>query len=148
MTQHTELIERLYEESQNNPDDDRWKAADALEVATKNAFEAMPPDIPKRMKDAICDRTGWSGSMVSRMYTELRKDFTGEPYKGNEDLDAALAECERLRKDAERYAWLRHGDNDEKVLCNGPVAKDYWYLPRNERLDAAIDTAMKKEGHP
>ena len=43
--------------------------------------------------------------------------------------------------DAMRYRWLRHGDNDEKVLCNGPVAKDYWYLLRGEKLDAAIDAA-------
>ena len=29
-------------------------------------------------------------------------------------------EIERLKKDAERSRWLRHGDNDELVLCNGP----------------------------
>lgn len=111
MTQHTDLIERLYEESQNNPDDDRWRAAGALEATAKNAFEAMPHDIPQRMKDAICEETGWSVSMVSRMYVELRKAFTGEPYKANEDLDAALLEIEGLRKDAEELAFL-----DEDLL--------------------------------
>ena len=144
MTQHTELIERLYEESQNNPDDDRWRAAGALEATAKNAFDAMPHDIPQRMKDAICEETGWSGSMVSRMYTELRKAFTGEPYKANEDLDAALLEIERLRKDAERYAWLRekpgadlkYGPEQYTRVC--AVCQNY-----GEDLDEAIDEAMK-----
>lgn len=52
------------------------------------------------------------------------------------------AEIERLRKDAARYRWIRHGDNDEIVMkgdCRGV------YLPRNERLDAAIDAAMDAE---
>lgn len=66
-----------------------------LAATAKNAFLAMPPDIPRRMKRKICVNAGWSGSMVSRMYTELRKAFTGEPYKGNEDLDAALTEIGR-----------------------------------------------------
>ena len=55
------------------------------------------------------------------------------------------AELEQARKDAERYQWLRHGDNDEKVLCNGPVDMTYWYLLRNEKLDEAIDAAIAKE---
>ncbi len=118
MTQHTELIERLRRERRTTS----YAAAAALEAqareiaelkaqlaaTTKNAFEAMPHDIPTRMKDAICEETGWSGSMVSRMYTELRKAFTGEPYKVNEDLDAALLEVERLRKDAACFRfWVR-----------------------------------------
>lgn len=62
------------------------------------------------------------------------------------ELAAKTAEVERLRKDAERYRWLRHGDNDELVLVTyerptemAPPA----YLPRNEELDAAIDAAME-----
>ena len=53
---------------------------------------------------------------------------------------ALCDEVERLRKDAARYQWIRHGDNDEIVMkgdCRGV------YLPRNERLDAAIDAAMQ-----
>lgn len=40
-------------------------------------------------------------------------------------------------KDAERYRWLRHGDNDERVMAfaeNGDP-----YLPRNGDLDKAVD---------
>lgn len=45
-------------------------------------------------------------------------------------------------QDAARYRWLRHGDNDELVIQHGPVAPDYHWLPRNDRLDAMIDTHM------
>ena len=60
-----------------------------------------------------------------------------------QDLARVTAERDALRKDAERYRLLRHGDNDEKVLCRGPVAMDYWYLLRVEKLDAAIDAALE-----
>ena len=52
------------------------------------------------------------------------------------------AEVAALRADAERYRWLRHGDNDEEVLRyqNGVVFDAY--LLRNEELDAAIDAAI------
>ena len=46
-------------------------------------------------------------------------------------------------RDAARYRWLRHGDNDELVLQRGPIAMDYVYLPRNSKLDEMIDAAMK-----
>ncbi|MFN7883321.1 MAG: hypothetical protein ACK5PF_09955 [bacterium] len=58
---------------------------------------------------------------------------------------------ERMAKDAERYRWLRHGDNDEEVLrfhdwatevCVDPPPM---YLPRLERLDRLIDAARKEQ---
>ena len=161
MTQQTYLIGRLRRQSAELADTGRtldysagMAAANALEATAKNAFEAMPHDIPRRMKDAICEETGWSGSMVSRMYTELRKAFTGEPYKANEDLDAALLEIERLRKDAAlvaarerermekdagRYQFLRDCDLDD-------MAAKYWpggQVPTGEEFDAAIDAAIR-----
>jgi len=45
--------------------------------------------------------------------------------------------------DAERYRWLRHGDNDELIIQHGPIAPDCHWLPRNVRLDEMIDAAMK-----
>lgn len=50
-------------------------------------------------------------------------------------------------KDAERYRWLRQGDNDERVLLEDCAGS---YLPRNEGLDAAIDRLIeidKQHGH-
>ncbi len=48
----------------------------------------------------------------------------------------------RMAKDAERYRWLRHGDNDETVLQR---IRSYIFLPRNEKLDKMIDDAISKE---
>jgi hypothetical protein len=47
-----------------------------------------------------------------------------------------------IYKDAMRYRWLRHGDNDEKVIQHGPLADDFVYLPRNFKLDEMIDAAI------
>lgn len=58
------------------------------------------------------------------------------------DVLAMCDEIERLQKDAARYRWIRHGDNDEIVMkgdCRGV------YLPRNEHLDAAIDEQLEIE---
>lgn len=48
-------------------------------------------------------------------------------------------EIARDRKDAARYRWLRHGDNDDLVLrnCLGSV-----FILRNKELDAAIDKQL------
>lgn len=60
-------------------------------------------------------------------------------------IAALEQQLEAARKDAERYRWLRHGDNDEVVMQRGPVDMTYHWLPRNERLDAIIDAAIAKE---
>ncbi len=49
-----------------------------------------------------------------------------------------------LIKDAGRYRWLRHGDNDDEVIrCD---TYGMAFLPRNAELDAAIDAVMAKDG--
>lgn len=61
-------------------------------------------------------------------------------------LDGYAERAEALERDAERYRWLRHGDNDEPLLEFSLEARcgtdDVWLL-RNEELDAAIDSALK-----
>lgn len=56
---------------------------------------------------------------------------------------ALRAEIERLRKDAERYRWLR--SDNQKVA--GPCAYAPWMGPPmfNEELDSAIDAARKQQ---
>jgi hypothetical protein len=62
---------------------------------------------------------------------------------GLEHLKRLTAENEALRADAERYRWLRHGDNDDEIIiCLGGTSA---YLPRNSALNSAIDKAMAKE---
>ncbi|HLV16000.1 MAG TPA: hypothetical protein VKY70_00865 [Pseudomonas sp.] len=73
------------------------------------------------------------------------------------DREMALrAEVEALRKDAERYRWLRKGESDDVAVVRGLGAMDYGmsavaYTHSEEidgdDLDAAIDAAMAaKEG--
>lgn len=52
-------------------------------------------------------------------------------------------QVESLKADAERYRWLRQGDNDELVMREYTGALVGWYLPRREILDEAIDMALK-----
>lgn len=55
--------------------------------------------------------------------------------------------AERNLKDAERYRWLRHGDNDESclVLVDETYSTNCVWLLRNEGLDLRIDTKMAYE---
>lgn len=49
------------------------------------------------------------------------------------------------KRDAERYRWLRSGDNDEVVMVAYPKHTEMTpatFLPRLKELDAAIDAAM------
>ena len=51
--------------------------------------------------------------------------------------------------DAMRYRWLRHGDNDEKVLKTytsrpSKPGEPTMFLPRNDELDRLIDAARKQ----
>lgn len=73
-----------------------------------------------------------------------------------EQIDAGVVEprdkeCEKLRKDAERYRWLRRGGNDEIGVVRGfdgidcgstSVAYTYEEGLCGEYLDDAIDAAM------
>jgi phage-related tail protein len=167
MSKHAELIERLRKQCANTNgrsieqvlDDfigNMDEAADALEAqareiegmqaqlaaTAKSAFEAMPHDIPRRMKRKICVETGWSMSMVSRAYIELRAAFTGEKYTANEDLDAAMSEIEGLRKDAERWKLATEQAEFYSMVVDG-TGLLCSTLPEAE---AAIDAA-KGDGH-
>lgn len=70
------------------------------------------------------------------------------------ERDQLRAECEKLRKDAERYRWLRLGAHEDSDLdrwehvgyvCGVSVCTDYGFQQTldAEALDAAIDAAMQ-----
>lgn len=70
------------------------------------------------------------------MYNELTREIVAE-------IDALRQECEALRKDAERYRWLRneaHDWEDAKIinLYAGPDLE----RATGEELDAIIDIEM------
>lgn len=106
-------------------------------------------------------------------YHEFQDPEAGKDYEIFESRDDACSTCiavaivplsdyeslaERLRElegDAARYRWLRQGDNDEAVLRTAyPTGKhrafdpsrDLTFLPRRDKLDAAIDSAMQQDG--
>jgi hypothetical protein len=55
-----------------------------------------------------------------------------------------LAEAEALRKDAERYRWLRIPENGVSVTIADEDDPETWYEYDSLRLDAAIDAAMEQ----
>lgn len=82
-------------------------------------------------------------SIILNRYTTIPADLRAQ-------LSAELAGMER---DAGRYVWLRHGDNDETVMLTYVGSSgarpfdprfDPCWLPRNFKLDEAIDAAMTK----
>jgi hypothetical protein len=94
---------------------------------------------------SICRRIEYSGYGVDRIAVDVSYVEVHDCRAIERELRDELAAA---RADAQRYRWLRHGDNDEYVLhfSRNTAAgfNDVW-LPRNEELDAAIDAAMAKE---
>ena len=100
--------------------------------------------------DRAADNRGAAGvEWDAQAYAQMRD--TVEEWKRR----ALEAENERLRKDAERYLWLRKGESDDVAVVRGLGAMDYGmgavvYTYSKEingdDLDAAIDAARRGEG--
>ena len=58
-------------------------------------------------------------------------------------LDGVLALATKMRQDAERYRWLRHGDNDERGVIQRPGPQTF--LLRDGLLDICCDAGMADE---
>jgi|SRR5690606_21483014 len=103
-----------------------------------------------------------SGMTIKRalavIQTEVNWHAGSDTHYRAERLEQSLAtlraEIKRLEKDAERYQWLRKGNNDDIAVVRGLGAMDYGmsavaYTYSEEidgdDLDAAIDEAMEKE---
>ena len=59
--------------------------------------------------------------------------------------DASESVTLKQQKNARRYEWLRHGDNDEEIIQRGEIDIDLVYLPRNEKLDEMIDACIARD---
>lgn len=59
-------------------------------------------------------------------------------------LERLTAENAALRKDAERYRWLRIPENGVSVTIADEDDPETWYEYDSLRLDAAIDAAMEQ----
>ena len=106
----------------------------------RTTFAAMPPDIPLRMKRKICVSTGWSGSLVSRAYYELRARFMEEPFPIPQEADiAAQRDALRTHLQAVISGW-RHGDD-----IVGPMNAAKQYLD-NQHHPAPRITTTRNSG--
>ena len=101
----------------------------------------FPPDAAKRVAEL---ESSYQASIKSlRKDLESQAKIIGEiTRKAQEKIAELEEELAEARKDAQRYRWLRHGDNDEAVMQRGMT---HPWLPRNEKLDAIIDAAIAKE---
>ena len=79
---------------------------------------------------------------------DLQKLLPGTQYMDQPDGGSVtlLEQLQRMAKDAERYRWLRHGDNDDICIefadgLDGMYADQVWLL-RGEKLDAVIDAGI------
>ena len=81
-------------------------------------------------------------------YEQVNAGLKAEVARSTEREILQLAEIESLRKDAERYRWLRIADWWRSPVCvlRNPKEQDKLGsdCPSGDRLDAAIDAAMGK----
>ena len=81
-------------------------------------------------------------------YEQVNAGLKAEVARSTEREILQLAEIESLRKDAERYRWLRIADWWRSPVCVLRNPKEQAKLgsdcPSGDRLDAAIDAAMGK----
>lgn len=95
----------------------------------------------------------WNVVSANKRRDECDANMAGIAALRNEAPTLIRSLCEALGEavaDAERYRWLRHGDNDERVMMTSVQDEgcrpfdhrfDASWLLRNEKLDAAIDAA-------
>jgi len=151
----------------------RLKAIDAVQVPeepdeVKTAREFADPDSVARACvthiDTLRDLLRRESARASEWEAEADKQFqyAGRVLEQANAAEAKLAENEALRKDAERYRWLRDiADRDDEGHCY--IAQDEWisegegddnfdegvttnWLQKDE-ADAAIDAAIKEQSH-
>jgi hypothetical protein len=79
-------------------------------------------------------------------HAELIADAVNGWQPLHDEIERLQRELNEALKDAERYRWLRHGDNDEAVVrMSGNKRNNYPFLLRNDELDAVIDIKMKEQ---
>ncbi|HJV52776.1 MAG TPA: hypothetical protein VJ652_15015 [Noviherbaspirillum sp.] len=93
-------------------------------------------------QDALIDKlTQWK-QIVSD--PENQPNQLREPKWAFDEIDRLQAENEAMRKDAERYRWLREADWFRTGIANTETNATAYHLI-HERLDRTIDTEMEKQ---
>jgi hypothetical protein len=89
------------------------------------------------MMDPICKLAD------ERVMAAIRETDPDRFAKVDAPLRARMhTEIAALRKDAERYRWLRHGDNDDHLIRRPGVLT---YLVRGVALDDACDAGIARD---
>lgn len=99
------------------------------------------------LTDVLCSAPAARNERTKTEKIEAAKvDWKRSYYAEADNSDALRKECEALRKDAERYRWLRSQHWDTAELCVVMDPKDAVKLgrtcPSGEYLDIAVDDAM------
>jgi hypothetical protein len=133
----------------------------AAYAGTVSAWDAW-----SNLWDAMCDALGLEREQEDTPLPFLRERMTELARLRarcsafdliESERDKLRAEIAELRKDADRYQWLREGNNDELVMFthDGTASRkfdprfDNSWLLRKEKLDAAIDAAIAQQtGEP
>lgn len=118
------------------------------------AFEAAcKPELIRAMIAEITNLTPPAGQVSYQEQMEAWKSANSQDLRARGELmiqvEKLEAENEALRKDAERYRWLR--SRDLETISQGGVFAGI--TPQNmvlneETLDQAVDAAMTKEAQP
>src|SRR5690554_124388 len=137
----------------NNPPIAAWAPSTALHKleSRHNNAPCILTDTPAEFNDVPLVRLSDYEALKAAHEEELfqvrqdRDAHFGELMRALEQVDALKSECEKLRKDAERYQWLADACVSDWLGEEGPVlvhAKP-WNANWRAELDAAIDAAMQ-----
>lgn len=113
-----------------------------IETEAEHFFEWPTADRTHVTRTSMLIFAGVIAEMVRKESADRIEQLEATNLNAANRVIELTKEVMELRKDAERYRWIRHGDNDESVLCGDCRGI---YLPRNERLDKAIDDKLELE---
>jgi len=119
----------------------------SLSAGGYNAETLTATQLVEKVQWGVDHFADTSGRMVDQLRAEVAGLKTG--YEAYERVNAELkAENEALRKNADRYQWLRLADWWRSPICVIRNPKEQAKLgsdcPTGERLDIAVDAAMSK----
>lgn len=121
-------------------DDDHYNSQDFDRETWHRDLITLAHAVPPEVVMAMLDENERLEAAVSR---SLNLDF-----ERRQEIDQLKAEIEALRKDAERYRWLR--DSSESIhqfYLSTPI----WFTGvkfNKDNVDRTIDAAMGKESRP
>lgn len=126
-------------------DDGRFIAAASPAAILALLAEIERLELDNRSLKGSCAKLGSEHAGMARSFKKANRMQS----EARAERDQLKAENDALRKDAERYRWIRTADWWRSPVCAISNPKEQAKLgsdcPSGERLDAQIDAAMAKE---